>query len=157
MTAGYAIYSNFVGQTITLADQNLQRPTGGMAQSRLPAFWSYGGQSQVITLGGRYQASERVRFTGKFEYVYGHDLINNSAIEVNTTKSGTGSPLLTTDLGSFSEVQNRTTRLTLGMDWTLRPRLVVFGRYEFDEFLDQEPGYQSGTAQGILGGLSAMF
>jgi hypothetical protein len=159
VSAGYAIYSNFVGQTITLADQNLPGNVTPAGNGALPSssIWSYGGQAQVVTLGSQYQASDRVRFTGQFEFVYGHDLISNSATEVNTTKSGSGSPILTTDLGAFSEVQNRTTRLTLGADWTVRPRLVVFGRYELYDFLDQEPGYQSGTAQGVMGGLSAMF
>ena len=71
------------------------------ARFRLPAIWSYGGQAQVVTLGGQYQASDRVRLTGKFEYVYGHDLINNSATEVNTTNRAPAAPSLTTDLGSL--------------------------------------------------------
>ena len=45
----------------------------------------------------------------------------------------------------------------MGMDWTIRPRIVNYYRYELYDFLDQAPGYQTGTAQGILGGLSAMF
>jgi hypothetical protein len=157
VTAGYAIYSNFVGQTITLADQNLPAAFGGNGVVPSSSVWSYGGQAQVCTLGGRYQASPAVRLTGQFEFVYGHDLISNSAIDVNTIKTAPGTPNLTTDLGGFSEVQNRTTRVTLGIDWTVRPRLVVFSRYELYDFLDQEPGYQTGTAQGILAGLSAMF
>jgi hypothetical protein len=152
LSAGYAFYSNFVAQNITLADQNLPTTTGALPSS---GVWDYGGQAQVWTLGVKYQATPRVQLSGKFEFVLGHDLIDNSATEVNTTKAG--APVLITDLGAYSEVQNRTTRLTLGADWQITPRIVNFYRYELYEFLDQEPGYQSGTLQGVLGGVSATF
>jgi hypothetical protein len=45
----------------------------------------------------------------------------------------------------------------VGADWMIRPRVVVYGRYELYNFSDMAPGYQSGMAQGILGGVSAMF
>ena len=55
------------------------------------------------------------------------------------------------------EVLNETTRLSLGADWMLRPRVVTYVRYELYNFRDIAPGYQTGLAQGILGGFSAMF
>ena len=52
---------------------------------------------------------------------------------------------------------NETTRVRVGADWKIRPRVVVYGRYELYNFNDVAPGYQTGLAQGILGGFSAMF
>ena len=155
VSGGYALYSNFVAQNVYLADQNTAA-TGATPSS---AIWSYGGNAQVFTLGWKYQASESVRMTGKVEYVLGHDLINNSTTNVATSANNAVVQTSTTesDFGAYSEVQNRTTRVNLGVDWTIRPRMVVYGRYELVDFLDQEPGYESGTAQGIMGGFSMMF
>ncbi len=47
--------------------------------------------------------------------------------------------------------QYETTRVTMGVDWMIRPRIVNYYRYELYDFLDQAPGYQTGTAQGIHG------
>ena len=52
---------------------------------------------------------------------------------------------------------NETTRIRVGADWKFRPRMVVYGRYELYNFDDIAPGYQTGLAQGILGGFSALF
>jgi hypothetical protein len=65
--------------------------------------------------------------------------------------------VVVTDLGTYSEVLNETTRFTVGMDWKVTPRVVNYYRYELYDFRDIAPGYQTGTAQGILGGLSAFF
>ena len=101
-----------------------------------------------MTFGSRYALTERVTLTGDVEWVRGHDLVYNSAIS--------GVPL-TPALGSYSEVLNETTRIRVGADWKVRPRMVVYGRYELYNFDDVVPGYQSGLAQGILGGFSALF
>ncbi len=101
-----------------------------------------------MTVGSRYALTERVTLTGTVEWVYGRDLIYNSAI--------TGVPL-TPALGSYSEVLNETTRVSVGADWRVRPKMVVYARYELYNFDDIAPGYQTGLAQGVLGGLSWLF
>ena len=68
-----------------------------------------------------------------------------------------GPAITVTDLGSFSQVLNQTTRLTMGADWVLRPRVITYVRYELYNFNDIFPGYQTGLAQGVLGGFTAMF
>jgi hypothetical protein len=143
LSAGYAVYSNFVAQDIWLADE---KPGLAPVSSR----WNYGGQAHVVTFGSRYAATERVTLTGQVEWVRGNDSINNSSM----TFPGN---VTVTDLGSYSQVTNETTRVTLGVDWAIRPRIVNYYRYELYNFLDKAPGYQTGTAQGILGGLSALF
>ncbi len=95
--------------------------------------------------------------TADGEWVRGQDLINDSTI----TLAAAGSPAIPggtiTDLGGYSEVSNESSRLRLGADWKIRPRVVIYGRYELYYFHDIAPGYQSGLAQGVLGGLSALF
>ena len=81
--------------------------------------------------------------------VRGHNAVNSSSMTYPTG--------VVTDLGSYSAVLNETTRLTVGMDWKITSRLVNYYRYELYNFKDISPGYQSGTAQGVLGGLSAFF
>ncbi len=157
-SAGYAVYSNFVAQDISVADQSTFTTGSTSAAPTSTGRWSYGGQAHVITFGSRYAATERVTLTGEFEWVRGRDLINNSAITLATASTNPVVPGGTiTDLGGYSEVLNQTTRVRLGVDWAISPRVVNFYRYELYDFLDKAPGYQTGTAQGILGGFSAIF
>ncbi len=148
LSAGYAVYSNFIGQDITVADQVPYTGSPTTAAAPITSRWNYGGQAHVVTIGSRYALTECVTLTGDFEWVRGHDLIYNSAI--------TGVPL-TPALGAYSEVLNETTRIRVGADWKIRRRMVVYCRYELYNFEDVVPGYQSGLAQGILGGFSALF
>jgi hypothetical protein len=148
LSAGYAVYSNYVTQDIALADQR----TLPNAYPVVEGQWNYGAQAHVVTLGSRYAATDRVSLTGQVEWVRGNNSINNSTMDTFTT-----TPTTVTNLGSFSQVTNETTRVTMGVDWVIRPRVVNYYRYELYNFLDKAPGYQTGTAQGILGGLSALF
>jgi hypothetical protein len=156
-SVGYAVYSNFVAQDISVADQSTFTTGSTSAAPPSTARWNYGGQAHVITFGSRYALTERVRLSGEVEWVRGRDLITNSAI----TLASAGSPSVPggtiTDLGGYSEVLNQTTRVRLGLDWTITPRVVNYYRYELYNFLDKAPGYQTGTAQGLLGGFSAIF
>ncbi|MCC6123637.1 MAG: hypothetical protein IT426_01610 [Pirellulales bacterium] len=149
LSAGYAIFSNFIDQDISTADQ-LRYP--GQANSAAPVTgrWNYGGRAQVITLGSQYTATNCLIFTGQIEWVRGNDAVSGSSM----TFPGN---VVVTDLGTYSAVVNETTRLTVGMDWKITPRIVNYYRYELYDFNDISPGYQTGTAQGILGGLSAYF
>jgi hypothetical protein len=148
LSAGYAVYSNFIGQDITVADQTPYTGTPTAAAAPITSRWNYGGQAHVVTIGSRYALTECVILTGDVEWVRGHDLIYNSAI--------TG-VALTPALGTYSEVLNETTRIRVGADWKFRPRMVIYGRYELYDFNDEAPGYQTGLAQGVLGGFSALF
>ena len=141
-----------MAQNIVIGDD----PAPYTASSIKPvtAQWNYGGQAHVVTFGTRYAATERVTLTGDVEWVRGHDLINNST----TFFPASGNTI--TDLGGYSEVLNETTRVSVGADWQVRPRVVVYGRYELYNFNDMSaapPPNQSGMAQGLLGGFSAMF
>ena len=50
LSGGYSIFSNFVGQNITLADQTAY--TGpGSANAPITSKWNYAGQANVVTLG----------------------------------------------------------------------------------------------------------
>jgi hypothetical protein len=150
-SAGYAVYSNFVGQDINVADQSTY--TGSNAASAaapVTGRWNYGGRAQVINVGSQYSANDRLIFMGQIEWIRGNNAISNSPMVFPGN-------VVVTDLGTYSEVLNETTRFTVGMDWKITPRIVNYYRYELYDFKDIAPGYQSGTAQGILGGLSAFF
>jgi hypothetical protein len=153
-SAGYSVYSDFVAQNITVADQLSPGATGFIPP--VTGLWNYGGRAQVVTFGSRYAASDNVSLTGQFEWMRGHDLITNSTMVFPST-GVSPTPIVVTDLGSFSQVLNETTRLTLGVDWRIRPRVIAYVRYELYNFNDIFPGYQSGLAQGILGGFTALF
>jgi hypothetical protein len=149
-SAGYAVYSNFVAQDIVIGNDPVPY-SGGVRIPPVVGHWAYGGRAQVVSLGSRYIASDRLTFTGDLEWVRGHDVIGDS------TTSFPSSGFTLTDLGSYSQVINETTRLSVGADCVLRPRVVTFMRYELYNFRDVAPGYQSGLAQGVLGGLVATY
>jgi hypothetical protein len=153
LSAGYAIYSNFVGQDINVADQSTFNANPASAASPVTGRWNYGGRAQVINFGSQYAATNRVIFMGQIEWIRGNNAVTNSSMLI----PGSAGNVLVTDLGNYSEVLNETTRFTIGMDWKISPRVVNYYRYELYDFKDIAPGYQSGTAQGILGGLSAFF
>ncbi len=150
-SAGYAVYSNFVAQDISVGDDG-----PGSLISPVTGRWRYGGRAHVVTLGSRYAATDRVTLTGQLEWVRGQDLINDSTMVFPAVAPAT-TPTTVTTLGTFSQVLNETTRLTMGADWMVRPRVVTYVRYELYNFNDVAPGYQTGLAQGVLGGLSALF
>jgi hypothetical protein len=151
LSAGYSVFSNFVAQDIRVGDD-----VPGTAISPVTGRWNYGGRAHIVTLGSRYAATERVTLTGQVEWVRGQNLISNSTM-VFPAAAPTVTPTVVTTLGSFSQVLNETTRLTMGADWLLRPRVVTYVRYELYNFNDVFPGYQTGLAQGVLGGFSALF
>ncbi len=108
LSAGYSIFSNFVGQNITEADQTLFNNNPASANPPLTQKWNYSGQSHVVTLGTRYALTERITLTGQFEWVRGNDLIYQSLQPTTTAGAPVGS-----QLGSYCRVTNETTRLTL--------------------------------------------
>ena len=105
-----------------------------------------------MTLGSRYAATERVTLTGQ----RGMGAGPRPDQQLDDGLPGSAG-ITVTDLGSYSEVLNETTRVSVGADWMIRPRVVIYGRYELYNFNDVAPGYQTGLAQGILGGFSALF
>lgn len=155
ISGGYSEMSNFVAQNVFAADQtSAGTPTLG-------GRWSYGGRADVFNFGAQYRATDKLRYTGQVDYVWGHDLISNS----NFTNVTAGTS--TADIGGYSEVLNRTTKVSVGFDYLVRPRTIVYVRYELYDFFEAQPSLpatvtailpnQTGTAQGILGGFSAMF
>ena len=92
VSAGYAIYSNFVGQDITVGDDAV-----GSTVPPVSGQWSYGGRAQVLTFGSRYALTEAVRLTGDLEFVRGHNQITNSPVDAFA---------ISPELGTYSEVLN---------------------------------------------------
>jgi hypothetical protein len=183
LTGGYASFTNWIDQTITLGDlfgDNLLNTTGSAVANGSPppnfigardyfepdAFqsrWRYGGQAQVINLGANYACTERVRLTGGYEYTWGHDRILAAPSPATALDpSDTVAPPTTivpdwTLIPSLSQVVVQTNRITAGVDYLARERITVFFRYNFFDYRDLGGTGDSGQVHGFLGGMSAVF
>ena len=149
-SAGYASFSNWVDQDITLGRED------GSSGSELPAFtslWSYGGRADVLTLGANYACSRNVTLTGGFEYVRSSNLF--AAPPTSPEATVAGNPY--TDFPGYSAVRVNTYRLMAGIDLALSERLGFFGRYNYYDYDDAAMTYNAGTAHMLLAGLNGVY
>lgn len=121
----------------------------GTAPAGISIPWKYIGVADVFNLGTRYAATEKLSFTGDFEYVHG---INSSY----GAYAGAGANN-TVDLGQYSLVKMQSFRLGAGVDYRLRPRVTTYARYNYYDYQDISSGLTSGQVHMILGGMSALF
>ena len=145
---------NWINQSSYLS--NLNSAGGPIVQ--VP--WQYNGVSDVMNLGTRYQATEKLSFTGLFEYVHGID--SAGALVNPNNQQGTAwlpygtKPYPTYDIGQYSLVKMQSFRLEAGADYRLRPCVTCYVRYNYYDYHD-DSGTTSGQANMILGGMSAKF
>jgi len=160
VSAGFAETSNFIGQDIHTADQFSQFSSVNYA-APLTGRWAYQGKSDILNFGFQYRATPCLRYVGQLDYIWSHNLVSSAPFTstLEPVGSATYQPALPSDntLGYYSRVLNRTTKISVGADYQIRPQVITYVRYELYDFLDQAPGYDTGTAQGVLGGLTAMF
>ena len=77
-SVGAAEMDSWINQNVNLSNLNAIPRVG---RAHVP--WQFTGVADVFNLGSRYQATEKLSFTGEFEYVHG---INSSAAIVDPTK-----------------------------------------------------------------------
>ena len=103
----------------------------------------YDERTNSYLLNIRYQHNPRLSFTGDFEYT-------DSKAHFNST-------YLTTDVGSFSDLNIQQVRTSFGVNYLLRRDLSLYGRYTFRDYDDHEAGRLDGTAHSIDFGLTWNF
>ena len=86
----------------------------------MPVPWQYTGVADVFNLGSRYAATEKLSFTGEFEYVHGIDSSSAIVTPTNQTPPLTaGLPTTPYDIGQYSLVKMQSFRFGVGADYRL--------------------------------------
>ena len=134
-------------------NQNVSAGPLGSTADGINIPWNFRGAADVLNLGTRYRATEKLSFNALFEYVHG---INSSSGVVPSAQQTptTGAPY---DLGQYSLVKEQSFRMEVGADYILRPRVTTYVRYNYYDFQDLATGLTSGQSNMILGGMSATF
>jgi hypothetical protein len=161
-TAGYATFSNFIDQLITLGDEynNGTYNPGARDYIEPDAWqspWRFYGRSHVVNLGGSYAWSKRLTLTGGIEYVRGSNVFVTEPPGLAMTSTGAVIVPNWSTLPGRSAVIVETTRLTAGVDYWWRERISTFLRYNYFDYDDQGAGIDGGTAHMALAGVNAMF
>jgi hypothetical protein len=150
LSGGYAYFSNFVDQDITIGIREEGATAGFGPNARdVGAFrtpFSYIGRSQVVNLGTRYALTECLSVRGGVEWLRGTN--GFAAPEVYATDDWTQLP-------SFSDVIVETTRLSAGFDYLISRRISCYFRYVYFDYNDKTAEFNSGTSNGVLAGVSA--
>lgn len=145
LSGGYAYFSNWIDQDITLGDQ-----IGGFKNSENRIYltpvttqFNYGGQSHVVNVSSNYALRSDLALVGTAEFVDGRNAFD--------------SPAQWPDLGTYSAVEVRTRKVGCGVDWTPYAGINVFCRYIYFDYDDVTNAYNSGTSNMYLGGVSAVY
>jgi hypothetical protein len=140
-TSGYAYFSNWIDQDITLGFTvpNVPVPPVRTETTR----WSYGGENHLLSLNANYALTECVQLVGGYEWNHG---INT--FEVPPSPAGADWSLLS----SFADVIVETQRISTGIDWQPYRDTNVYVRYIYFDYDDISAGLYSGTAHMALAG-----
>lgn len=141
-TGGYATFSNWISQDITLS-----------SDVPFTSEWDYAGRADVFSLGASYAWTCRMRLTGGVEYVRSRNVITD--VPSSPEALAAGNPY--TDIPGYSAVRVNTWRLTGGVDYELSQNMNTFFRYNFFDYGDRAMLYNAGTAHMFLAGLSGVF
>ena len=162
-SAGYASFSNWIDQDITLGrEAGGQISRGSRELAAWTDTWSYKGRSDVVTLGTDYAVNCDLTLTGGFEYVRGNNYISNIPVN-NYTIPALGpfpeEPRSVTypEIQNVSEVEVQTMRLSAGLDYRLTNNLDYFGRYNYYDYDDIAMAWNRGQAHMFLMGLSGVY
>jgi hypothetical protein len=154
-SAGFSEMDSWINQEVNLGQIN----QAAVQNTAVKVPWNYQGVADVFTLGTRFAATEKLTFTGEFEYVRADDL--NGATVTPSQQVPTTAPLppgapVNYTLGQYSNVQTQSFRFAVGADYLLRPRVTTYVRYNYYDFQDAS-GITSGQVSMLLGGMSAKF
>ncbi|HUT13472.1 MAG TPA: hypothetical protein VMY42_23495 [Thermoguttaceae bacterium] len=137
---GAAYYTNWIDQDITFGNRNGPEP-----QDTQPV--DYRGRAQVYNLGTTYLWTDRLTLTGGVEWVRG-----SNTFFVPSPENADW-----TELPTFSDVIVETTRLSFGVDYCYREGITCYVRYNYYDWRDRAGTNESGTANMVLGGVTALF
>jgi hypothetical protein len=156
-TGGYANYTDFISQLITLGDDYSEPPATTASLPPLQTRWGYLGEAEVFDLGATYRWTKDVKLTAAAQYTHGIDTILPLGIYPGpfpTINPGSKSYYDLTTLPGYSRVIIDTMRVQAGIDWQVRAHLTTFLRYQYYNFNDPTQPYNTGIANGFLVGLN---
>jgi hypothetical protein len=143
LTGGYAYFSNWIDQDITLGFQN----AGGAGPTETTR-WNYGGENHLINGNITYAWTQDITLTAGYEW-------NRGANAFVVPPSIAGADW--SQLASFSDVVIETQRATAGADWQPYDNLTVYVRYIYYDWEDVGAGLDTGRAHMALGGASLIW
>ena len=147
LTGGYASFTNWIDQDITLTSSRPEGTGGGNSPPALTTSpWGYTAKADVFNIGTTYAWTERLALNGGFEYVRGLNSITQSA-----------PPGQAYQLGDYSLVSVNTYRFWAGIDYLVRHNINTYFRYNYYDYGDDAVALNSGTAHMFLGGMTAMY
>lgn len=161
-SAGYYQFTNWINQDITLggaAPVTVGGPHAGEQEvsSSFTAPWRYGGQADVINLGGAYLVTPGMKLTGGFDYTRGRNRFAAPPTP-DIVVNGVPTPIQPyTDLPGYSEDNITTYRFTAGVDYELTRYLDSYLRYNYYDWDDLGNPWMAGTAHMVLAGVSGVF
>lgn len=138
LTTGYAYYSNWIDQDITLGANR-----GNPADTETTR-WDYAGENQLVSLHANYAWSESVQLVGGYEWNRG----SNAFSLPLSQQPGVDWTLLP----FLSDVIVETSRVTAGADWQPYRHTDVYFRYILFDYDDKASGRDSGISHMALGG-----
>ncbi len=145
-TGGYATFSNWIRQDITLG-------AAGDPAEYYNQPWNYTGRADVLNLGVNYAYSCDVTLTSGVEYVRSRNYFQDPPSSQEALADG--NPY--TDLPTYSAVRTNTWRLMAGTDIRINNVWNGYLRYNYYDWQDVQTGWNTGSAHMFLAGLSAVY
>lgn len=136
-TGGYAFYSNWIDQDITLGT-NRGDPTETSTRE-----WNYAGKNHQFSFNTSYAWTECLQLVAGYEWNRG-----NNSFTLPPFQEGADWSLLP----SLSDVIVETNRVTAGVDWQPNGYMDVYFRYILFDYDDISAGRDSGTSHMALAG-----
>jgi hypothetical protein len=146
LTGGYAYFSNWIDQDITLGFTVPGVPTPPVRTET--TRWDYEGQNHLLSIGAVYAYSKCFRLLGGYEWNHGTNVFS-------VPQSPAGADW--SRLPAIGDVEVITQRATAGLDWMPYNHMNVYLRYVYFDWDDVSSGVDSGTAHMFLAGFSLVF
>lgn len=161
-TGGFATFSNWITQDITLGREDGLTAAGAPEPREAPSWtspWDYTGRADVFNLGASYAVTCNLTLVGGAEYVRSRNLFADPGTPPPEDQATSPAiPALPySDLPGYSAVRVNTMRLTAGVDYELSRNMNTFFRYNYFDYDDRAMSYNAGTAHMVLAGLSGVF
>ena len=141
LTGGYAYFSNWIDQDITLGFTVPNVPVPPIRTET--THWDYRGQNHLFNINANYAWSSWVSLMAGYEW-------NHGANSFSVPPSPAGADW--TLLPSLSDVTVETQRATVGVDLQPYDNTNLYLRYVFYDWNDIAANLDSGTANMVLGG-----
>jgi hypothetical protein len=146
LTAGFAHFSNWIDQDITLGFTVPGVPVPPVRTET--TRWDYEGQNNLVSLGATYAWSKCLRVLAGYEWNHGTNVFSVPASPAGADWSR---------LPSIADVEVITQRATAGVDWQPYQHMSVYFRYVYFDWNDISADVDSGTAHMFLAGLTAVW